>query len=253
MDGLADKVVVVTGAGRGLGAAFALAFAEAGCRLILCGRRMADLEAVARAAAPLGKHDPELVMLDLADASSVRDAVKRIEALTPHVDILVNNGAMWLEASAEPYDDAAVLGVINAAVTGTFLLTQGLRPLLNASTTPDVVTIGSISGLTNAVLQSVSVPFYAAKRAQVALADGFAQTFAGTAIRSILVNPPYLDDVRPDQPDWQAAGHRRKGEGGTNRDVVEAVVFAVTRPRSVSLTIDIGSDDGGLFPYPPAG
>ncbi|SEB52825.1 NADP-dependent 3-hydroxy acid dehydrogenase YdfG [Nitratireductor aquibiodomus] len=248
MSGLEDKIVVVTGAGRGLGAAFATSLAMAGCRLILCGRRMGDLETVGRAVTRLSGHHPDLVTLDLADAPSVRDAVKQIEARLSHVDILINNAAMWLESSTEPYEDNAVLQVINSAMAGTFLFTQGLRSLMEASEAPDVVTIGSISGLPNAALQSVSVPFYAAKHGQTALAEGLRQTFAGTDFRSILVNPPYLDDVQPDHPDWKAAGQRRKGQRGTGRDVIEAVIFALTRPRHVSLTIDIDADEGGLHP-----
>ncbi|WP_436642443.1 SDR family oxidoreductase [Microbaculum sp. FT89] len=248
MGELRGKVVVVTGAGRGLGAAFALALAEAGCRLVLCGRRMSDLETIGNLITERGGQSPLCVSLDLADADSVKRACAQIAAHTSLVDIVINNGAMWLEARAEPFADAEVLGVVNAAVTGTFLFTQGLHPLLTASEAPDVVTIGSISGLPNAALQTVSVPFYAAKRGQVALADGFRQAFAGTKVRSLLVNPPYLDEARPDQPDWQDAARRPKGARGTSRDVVEAVVFAMTRPRHVSLTIDIDADDGGVFP-----
>lgn len=247
---LQDRVVVVTGAGRGLGAAFALAFAEAGCRLVLCGRTLADLEDIGRIVAARSGHSPDLVLLDLSDAASIATATGLIAQKHAQIDILVNNGAMWLEASAEPYAAAAVLGVINAAVSGTFLFTQGLQPLLARSPVPDVVTIGSISGLPNAPLQSVSVPFYAAKRGQVALADGLRQAYAGTPIRSILVNPPYLDDARPDRPDWEEAGRRQKGQRGTSRDVVEAVFFAIGRPRHISLTIDLDADDGGI--YPPA-
>lgn len=247
MADLAGKVVVVTGAGRGLGAAFAIFLAEAGCRLILCGRRAEDLQDVAGLVTRRSGETPQLVALDLADAASVRLAASRISVLTPRVDTLINNGAMWLESSAEPYADDDVLSVINSALSGTFLLVQKLRPLMELSDTPDVVTIGSISGLPNADLQSVSVPFYAAKRGQVALADGFRQEFSGTKFRSILLNPPYLDDVRPDQEDWIDAGKRHKGARGTNRDVVEATIFALTRPRHVSLTIEIGADDGGLF------
>ncbi|WP_048644847.1 SDR family oxidoreductase [Nitratireductor soli] len=251
MDNLRNKVVVITGAGRGLGAAFALAFADAGCRLVVCGRRASDLQAISKLITERSEHSPDIVTLDLSDTISVTQAVEQIHTRHAHVDILINNGAMWLEASAEPYANAAVLGVINAAVSGTFLFTQGLNRMLERSEAPDVVTIGSVSGLPNAALQSVSVPFYAAKRAQVALADGLRQTFAGTKMRSILVNPPYLDDARPDQADWHEAGQRQKGQRATSRDVVEAVMFAVARPRHISLTIDLDADDGGMFPRHP--
>lgn len=248
MTSISGKTVVITGAGRGLGAAFALALADAGCDLILCGRNPADLEAIATLAGQRSGNTPRTTTLDLTSAASVADAAARIATLATRVDILINNAAMWLEASPQPYRDADVLAVVNSAISGTFLLFQALQPLMDLSDAPDVVTIGSISGLSNAALQSVSVPFYAAKRGQVALAEGLRQEFAGTNYRSILVNPPYLDDARPDQPDWATAAERHKGERATSRDVVEAVLFALTRPRSISLTIEMDADDGGLFP-----
>ncbi len=250
MNTLAGKIAVITGAGRGLGAAFALSLADAGCELVLCGRRTEHLQTIATLVAERSGRKLEIIALDLAGAQSINDAVDRITARKDRVDILINNGAMWLEASDEPYRQEDVLAVINAAITGTFLFVQGLRPLMLASETPDVVTIGSISGLPNAALQSVSVPFYAAKRGQVALAEGLRQAFSGSRFRSILINPPYLDDARPDQQDWMDAATRQKGERGTSRDVVEAALYALTRPRHISLTIDIDADDGGL--YPPA-
>lgn len=246
---VSKKIVVVTGAGRGLGAAFALSLAPLGCTLILCGRREADLISVANAVVEQGGKVAKIVLLDLADAGSVRAAVVQIAEATRRVDVLINNGAMWLEASQEPYGEADVLNVVNAAVTGTFLFLQGLKPLMDASDGPDVLTIGSISGLPNAALQSVSVPFYAAKRGQVALAEGLRQEFMGGKFRSILINPPYLDDAMPGSKDWADAASRDKGERGTTRDVVEAAIFALTRPRHISMTIELGADDGGLFPF----
>jgi NADP-dependent 3-hydroxy acid dehydrogenase YdfG len=245
---LAGRVAVITGAGRGLGAALAISLAAAGCRPILCGRSLASLAATQSMIRVRTTTEPALVALDLADAASVEAAGRTITDGTDGIDILINNGAMWLEARETPYSAEEVLGVINAAVSGTFLLTQALLPALRRSACPDIVTIGSISGLPNAALQSVSVPFYAAKHAQAALADGFRQMLAGTPIRSIVVHPPYLDDMLPGDEAWQASPQRAKGSRAGNRDVVEAVIFALTRPRSVTLSITLDADDGGLFP-----
>lgn len=245
MDG---TIAVVTGAGRGLGAALAYTLAEAGSDLVLCGRSSLPLQDVAEAITEKFGRRAQVVELDLSDADSVAAAVARIRAENAHVDILVNNGAMWLEGGPDDHTADEVFGVVNAAVTGTFLLTQGLLPLLNQSARPDIVTIGSISGLPNASLQTVSVPFYAAKRAQAALADGLRQKLAGTPVRSIVVHPPYLDDVSPLAEGWQQAGKRKKGEAATNRDVCDAALFALTRPRHVTLSITVDADEGGLFP-----
>ncbi|PXX33729.1 SDR family oxidoreductase [Undibacterium pigrum] len=247
MHSLAGKTAVVTGAGRGLGAALAISLAEAGCKLILCGRNLAQLADTASIIQNMGGANPVCIATDLADVQSVQDAVDTITTSHTHIDLLINNGAMWLQASDEAYTPAQVLGVINSAVTGTFLFTQGLLPLLRLSEGADILTIGSISGLPNARMQSVSVPFYAAKRAQSGLADGFRQMLAGTPIRSISVHPPYLDDVAPQQPEWDAVQDRKKGERASSKDVVDAVLFALTRPRHITLSVILDADEGGVF------
>lgn len=241
------SVAVVTGAGRGLGAALAITLADAGCRPILCGRSRAALEGVASTILDRTGSRPQIMDLDLSDAENVGRAIDQIRADHEVVDILINNGAMWLERSAEDHKAEAVLGVVNAAVSGTFLLTQGLTPLLRRSLRPDIVTIGSISGLPGAALQTAAAPFYAAKRAQAALAEAFAQMLAGEAIRSLVVHPPYLDDIGPGEAAWEQVCRRPKGDRATNRDIVEAVLFAITRPRHVSLSIVVDADDGGRF------
>lgn len=247
MSGFENATAIITGAARGLGAALAFSLAKAGCDVVLCGRNLKALEATARSITEHTGQNVETVRVDLADTASVATAIETIKAKYSAIDILINNGAMWLEDRRDDYSEAEVAGVINAAVTGTFLFTQGLLPLLNASSRPDIVTIGSISGLPNASLQTVSIPFYAAKRAQAALADGLRQKLAGTPVRSIVVHPPYLEDASPLEDNWEASAKRQKGEAATSRDVVESVLFALTRPRHVSLSITVDADEGGVF------
>ncbi|MEO4001686.1 hypothetical protein [Mesorhizobium sp. CAU 1732] len=91
---------------------------------------------------------------------------------------------MWLEASDQDHSNEQVMSVINAAVTGTFLLTQGVLPILRQSARPDIVTIDGISGLPNSALQSASVPSMP-RSAQAALAEGLSHRLAGTQVRSI--------------------------------------------------------------------
>jgi NADP-dependent 3-hydroxy acid dehydrogenase YdfG len=139
------------------------------------------------------------------------------------------------------------VSVINSALTGTFLLTQALIPALLRSPRPDVVTIGSISGLHNVSLYTTSIPFYAAKHGQAALADGFRQMFLGMPIRSICIHPPWIQDISPLDEQWDAVPARTKAEMVTNRDILEAVIYAVTRPRHVTIaSLVIDSDSQGI-------
>ena len=247
MHSLNDLHVVVTGAARGLGAALALALSDLGCKVTLCARSLEALETVVVQIEGRTGYRPQKIALDLADPTSVETAARKITEHLPTLDVLIHNGAMWLEPEDAPYSAAQVFGAVGSAVAGTFLLTQALLPTLERSTRPDVVTIGSISGLTNVGLHNASVPFYAAKHGQSGLADGLRQMFLGTPIRSICIHPPWLKDISPLDAEWETVPSRVKGELATNRDVVEAVVYAITRPRHITIaSLVIDSDARGL-------
>jgi NADP-dependent 3-hydroxy acid dehydrogenase YdfG len=239
--------VIVTGAARGLGAALALGLSDAGCNVILCGRSLHALDIIAEHIEARTGRRARTFALDLADPGSPGTAAREITDAFPVIDILINNGMAWLGQRETPYEAAEVSLVINSGLTGTFLFTQGLLPALQKSTRPDVVTIGSISGVLNVQMYSTSVPFYAAKHGQAALADGLRQMFVGTPIRSICIHPPWIQDMSPLDEEWEAAPARTKAEMVTNRDILEAVVYAVTRPRNVTIaSLIIDSDVQGI-------
>lgn len=246
-EALAGRIAVITGAGRGLGAALAIELSARGTTPVLCGRSAATLAAVRGTIRDRTGVEAPIVELDLADGASVERAADTVAALGEPVDLLVNNGAMWLESAATPPTADEVFATVNAAIAGTLLFTQRLMPLLLGSEGGDIVTIGSVSGLTNAPLHDAALPFYAAKRGQAAIAEGLRQQLRGTPVRSIVVHPPWLDDAMPGAAEWDAAPDRVKGARATTRDVVEAVLFAITRPRHVTLDVTIDADDGGLF------
>ena len=244
---LKDVTVVVTGAARGLGAALALVLSDLGCNIILCGRSLNALDVTAGHIESRRGRQTQKFVVDLADAQSVFAATQEITSKIPTVDVLINNGAAWLGQRETPYEAAEVMSAVNSAITGTFLFTQGLIPALQKSTRPDVVTIGSVSGLPNASLHNVSVPFYAAKHGQTALADGLRQMFLGTPIRSICIHPPWIEDISPLDAEWETVISRTKGERVTNRDIVEAVIYAITCPRHVTIaSMVIDSDSQGM-------
>jgi NADP-dependent 3-hydroxy acid dehydrogenase YdfG len=247
MNNLKDINVIVTGAARGLGAALSLGLSDLGCNVILCGRSLQALDIVAGQIHTRTGRRPQSFIFDLADAVSVEAAAKEIVKDFPVIDILINNGAAWLGQRDTPYEAAEVMSVVNSAITGTFLFTQALLPALQKSARPDVVTIGSISGLLNVNMFTTSVPFYAAKHGQAALADGLRQMFLGTPVRSICIHPPWIQDMSPLDAEWDSVPSRTKAEMVTNRDILEAVVYAVTRPRHVTVaSLIIDSDIQGI-------
>lgn len=248
MNNLENINVVVTGAARGLGAALSLGLSDLGCNLILCGRSQNALDLTAGHIETRTRRRPKSFVVDLADAKNVETAAKEITSNFHTVDVLINNGAAWLGQRDTPYEAVEVMNVVNSAITGTFLFTQAILPALQKSARPDVVTIGSVSGLTNVSLYNTSVPFYVAKHGQTALADGLRQMFLGTPIRSICIHPPWIEDISPlDQAEWETISSRTKEEMVTNRDIVESVIFAITRPRHVTIaSMIIDSDVKGI-------
>jgi short-subunit dehydrogenase len=239
------KRVIITGAGRGLGAALAIVLADKGANLLLTGRSRENLTAIAEAIKLRTGTKPELRMLDMADASEVTLFAKALRNAGEPVDILINNAAQWLPGSMTDHDALSISQTIAANVTGTMLLTRGLVPLLEKSGAGDIMTVVSISGLPNARLQTASVAYAASKQAQAAISDGLRQELKGRPVRVQAVFPPYLEDVSPLDPAWNTP--REASSAVTNRDIVETILFALERPRHMTLaSIIIDPDTGGL-------
>src|SRR5580693_6901257 len=90
---LAGQVAVVTGAGRGIGAAIAKELSSLGATTVLCGRTRATLESVMQAITEAGGK-AEVVSCDVTSLASVEAAAGRVETSFGRVDILVNNAGI---------------------------------------------------------------------------------------------------------------------------------------------------------------
>src|SRR5262245_35897915 len=88
------RTVLITGAGRGIGRAIALALARGCARVALAGRQRETLDAVAAEIAPVAAADPLVVEMDVAEPDSIAAGVKRIDATLGGVDVLVNNAGI---------------------------------------------------------------------------------------------------------------------------------------------------------------
>ena len=87
--------------------------------------------------------------------------------------------------------------------------------------------------------------FAASKQAQAAISDGLRQELKGRPVRVQAVFPPNLEDLSPLDPAWNTP--RESNSAVTNRDIVETILFALERPRHVTLaSIIIDPDNGGL-------
>ena len=227
---LAGKRIAITGAGRGLGRALAIVAADHGAELVLMGRDIGALDAVAGVIRERTGRDSQVVSCDLGDAESVADACSAVLRQDPKLDVLINNGAPWLEGSLDDLSDEQIANTVAAGVTGTILVTNKLLPALRQSECADILNVISTSGIPAWDLTGGSVPFYAAKHGQSGFHDKLRDELKGSGIRVAAIYPPNFDEADPTDADWV----REPGVGDklSNREVVSTMVFMLTTPRT---------------------
>lgn len=121
------KVIVVTGAGGGLGRTLALQLAADGDTVVLLGRTLARLESVAAAAG----ENALAVECDVSSPASVERAFAAIAAQHPHIDVLINNAAQFEPLLIAEASDERILGTIGTNLTGPILCTRAAIPMLS--------------------------------------------------------------------------------------------------------------------------
>jgi len=123
-------LIVITGAGQGIGAAIAEAFARefADCRLALLARTQARLDEVAERCRAAGAR-ADAVRCDVTDAAAVDEAARRILGGGPP-DVVVNNAGRYVAGSVTETDAEAFRAQIEVNLTGAFLVTRALLPAM---------------------------------------------------------------------------------------------------------------------------
>jgi NAD(P)-dependent dehydrogenase (short-subunit alcohol dehydrogenase family) len=145
-DLLAGRVVLITGASSGLGAALAVECARAGASVILSGRNGSKLERVYDAIETMGAPQPAIAMLDLATATAVDyDSVARsIDSEFGKLDGVVHAaGLLGDRTPLEQYDVPTWCKVLHVNLTAPFILTQVLLPHLRKSADASVIFVSS--------------------------------------------------------------------------------------------------------------
>ena len=240
------KRIVITGAGRGLGAAFAVVLADAGAEVIMAGRNLENLGSLAESIKLRTGTRPQILNIDLADISQVTLTAKKMRDEGHPLDILINNAAQWHSGPMESHDAYSIASTITGNVAGTLLFTRGLLPLLEKSGAGDILNIVSTSGIHNTPLQGASIAYIASKHGQAGLTDALRQELRGRPVRVTGIYPPNIKDISPlDATVWNAV--QPETSWLTNRDIVESALFALSRPRHVIIASLMLESDSGNF------
>jgi 3-hydroxy acid dehydrogenase/malonic semialdehyde reductase len=234
---LQGKIVLITGASSGIGAATALAFAAEGARLLLAARRASKLAEVASAALASGAEAVHSITLDVRNRIAVQRAIDELPEDWAKIDILVNNAG--LSRGAEKlytgrYEDWEEM--IDTNVKGLLYVSRSVVPGMVVRRSGHVITLGSTAG---EMVYTGGTVYCASKSAAIAINDGLRQDLLGTPVRVTCIDPGTVEtdfSLVRFHGDAKRAAKVYKGLTPLRpEDVADAIVWAAARPEHVNI------------------
>ena len=242
---LADKVAVVTGAGRGIGRAVALAYARMGADVACVSRTEENSAKAAVEVEALGRR-AWAVAVDVSDTAAVDAAAGKILDDAGRVDILVNNAGvtrdnLLMRMSEEEWDT-----VINTNLKGAFNFTKAFtRPFIRQRS-GRIINIASVIGLIGNAGQS---NYAASKAALIGFTKSIAKELATRGITVNAIAPGFIETdmtaALGDKVREGILGNVPLGRFGSPDDIAHAAVFLAMEP-SGYITGQVLTVDGGM-------
>jgi NADP-dependent 3-hydroxy acid dehydrogenase YdfG len=234
---LKGKIVFVTGASSGIGAATALAFAAEGARLLLAARRIEKQARVAAAALERGAEAVHTIILDVRDREAVQQTIASLPAEWGAIDVLVNNAGLsrgmdkLYQGQIDDWEE-----MIDTNMKGLLYVTRAVVPGMVERGRGHVVNLGSTAG---EITYPGGAVYCATKAAERAINDGLREDVLGTPIRVTSVDPGMVETefsrVRF-RGDTERAANVYKGvQPLTPEDVADTILWAVSRPAHVNI------------------
>ena len=242
---LANKVAVVTGAGRGIGRAVALAYARMGADVACVSRTEENSAKAAAEVEALGRR-AWAVAVDVSDTAAVDAAAGKILDDAGRVDILVNNAGvtrdnLLMRMSEEEWDT-----VINTNLKGAFNFTKALtRPFIKQRS-GRIINIASVIGLIGNAGQS---NYAASKAARIGFTKSVAKELAPRGITANAIAPGFIETdmttALNDKVRESIIGNVPLGRFGSPDDIAHAAVFLALEA-SGYITGQVLTVDGGM-------
>jgi NAD(P)-dependent dehydrogenase (short-subunit alcohol dehydrogenase family) len=236
------SVALVSGAGRGIGRAIAIAFANEGARVGVLDNDASTAEAVAKEIRTSGG-TALAVVADVSNSQSVNAAVAAVAKEFGGPDVVVNNAGVERYGNAEEIDEADWDFVVGTNLKGAFLVSRAALPLLRARGRGVIVNMASVQSFVN---EPRNVAYGVSKAGLLSLTRGIAVDYAREGIRCVCVAPgstltPMLEvAAEKARPGDREAGLRAWAESIPMGRIIEASEVA-------DLVLYLSSDSAGAI------
>ncbi|MDF1797399.1 MAG: SDR family NAD(P)-dependent oxidoreductase [Coxiellaceae bacterium] len=235
---LANKMVLITGASAGIGAACAEAFAKAGAHLVLAARRLERVRSLAERLVEQYGIQAHAIQLNVTDADQVESVINQLSSPWCDIDILINNAglARGMEpiqvGETQDWDD-----MIDTNIKGLLYVSRAVLPGMIQREKGHVINLGSIAGYQAYPNGTV---YCATKFAVRGITEGMKMDLHGTPIR--------VSEVAPGMVQTDFSSVRFKGDSDradkvyqnitplSAEDIAETVVFCASQPEHVNIT-----------------
>jgi len=244
-DDLSGRVALVTGSGRNIGRAIALALANAGAAVVVNARSsMAEAEAVAEEIRRAGGR-AAVTLADVSDPKAVEALIDAAVGAFGRIDVLVNNAAVRKETDFANLHYAEWREIISTILDSAYLCSHAALPHLIASGAGAIVNIGGLSSFTGAAGRAHVI---AAKAGLVGLTRALAHDLARYGITVNCVAPGMIDTSRASgkEPAHHALHAPLAGRRGRPEEIAALVRF-LSGPDARYITGQTIHVNGGLF------
>ncbi len=233
MNELKNKTVFITGASSGIGEACARKFAQAGCRLILAGRREERLKKLAHEL----KAETHLLQLDVRDRYAVEAAITELPKDWQKIDILLNNAG--LSRGLDKIQDGNPDGwdeMIDTNVKGLLYVSRAVLPGMLKRNSGHIINIGSIAG--HEVYPKGNV-YCASKHAVDAITKGMRMDLVDTGVKVTTIDPGLVETEFSEVRYYGDKERAKKTYAGlkplSGDDIADACIWAASRPPHVQI------------------
>ncbi len=229
-DTLAGKVVVITGASSGIGAAAARLLAQRGCKLVLAARSVAKMEALAKDLPT----ETLILRADMTKPGDITTMVERSLERFGQIDVMFANAGIFIQGEFANYDMDAISNMLRINVDGVLRCAWAVIPTMKARGTGDILVTSSIAGHE----ELHRGPAYgASKHAIETFVNTLRRQVAGDGIRVMSLAPGKVANELwglTDPAEIEALTLRDK-QYLSSKDVAVAAVFMLSRPRHVTI------------------